>query len=222
MKNNIKKYKQTSLILLFLLLSVSIFAQKDAKAKEWLDKSSQAFSAAGDMSIYFTINIKNVSENVTESFDGRVDLKGPKFHLDVPDMETWFDGKTQWVLQKGWDEVNVTEPNQEEVQAINPTTLFNVYKAGCNYRYLGEKKDIKGRNAHEVELIPQSKKSEMTKIVMQISSSDFMPVKIHITYKNKIENIIHINKYEKNLNLSDGLFVFNVIKYPDAEIIDLR
>lgn len=215
-------YQYIGLFCLFLLISSSLFAQKDSKAKEWLDKSSEAFSKAGNMSLLFTINIVNTSENFQESFDGTIDIKGSKFHFDTPDMETWFDGKTQWVLQKGWDEVNVTEPKQEEVQAINPTTLFSVYKTGCNYRYVGENKDIKGRNVHEVELTPQDKTSEMNKIVMQISSSDYMPVKIHITYKNKMENNIYINQYKKNLELPDSLFVFNVKKYPDAEIIDLR
>ena len=222
MKKRNKYISLWAYLLISLLVSAPLFAQKEAKAKEWLDKSSKAFSDAGNLSVYFTINIKDVGANVTESFDGTIDLKGPKFHLDTPDMETWFDGKTQWVLQKGWDEVTITQPKKEEVQAINPATIFNVYKAGCYYKYLGEKTDIKGKKVQEVELTPQSKDAEMTKIVMQINSTDFMPGKIHIFYKNNLENIIHINKYQKNLNLKDTLFVFNVVKYPDAEINDLR
>lgn len=212
--------KSIGTLLLFLLLTTSVFAQKDAKAKEWLDKSSNAFSEAGNMSVSFTINIKDMSASIAESFEGTIDLKGSKFHLDTPEMEIWFDGKTQWLLQKEWEEVNVTQPSQEEVQTINPTTIFSVYKAGCNYKYLGEKKDIKGKNVQEVELTPLDKKNGITKIIMQISSSDLMPVKIQITYKNKIKNIIHINKYTKNLTLADSVFVFDVTKYPNAEIIN--
>lgn len=218
-----KKYTCVAILLTILSFnSFSVWGQKDSKAKEWLDKSSETFKKSGDLSIQFTINIKDIENKLSESFDGVIDVKGSKFRLDVPDMETWFDGKTQWVLQKGWDEVTVSEPDQQEVQTINPTTIFEVYKAGCNYKYLGEKNDINGRKVQEVELIPQSDKSEMSKIVMQISNSELMPVKIHIFYRNKIENIIHINKYQKNLNLPDTLFVFNVKKYPNAEIIDLR
>jgi len=215
--------KKNLSLLLFCLLSASFaFGQKDAKAKEWLDKSSNAFTKAGTLSVYFTMNIKDIANKLTESFDGTIDLKGNKFHLEVPEMESWFDGKTQWVLQKGWDEVSITEPSPQEVQALNPTSIFEIYKKGCNYKYAGEKTDIKGRKVQEVELIPQTKNSEMTKIVLQISTTDYMPVKIHIYYKNKIENVIHINKYEKNLKLADSVFEFNNKKHPNAEIIDLR
>jgi outer membrane lipoprotein-sorting protein len=219
-----KEMKRMCGACLFFLLTAALpaFAQKDAKAKEWLDKSSEAFNQAGDLSVDFTMNIKDLSNQVSESFDGRIDLKGAQFHLEVPDMETWFDGKTQWVLQKAWDEVNVSEPTAQEAQALNPAVIFSIYKKGCNYKYRGEKTDIKGKKAQEVELIPQAKKSDMTKIVMQIGSSDFMPVKIHIFYKNKMENIIYINKYKKNPDLTDGFFVFDKMKYPNVEIIDLR
>ena len=214
--------KNLALVVFFLSLTSFAFAQKDAKAKEWLDKSSEAFSKAGDLSVSFTMNIKDVSNKLSESFEGTIDLKGNKFHLDVPEMGSWFDGKTQWVLQKAWDEVSITEPNPQEVQALNPKTIFDMYKRGTNYKYIGETMDMKGRKVHEVELIPQAKNSEMTKIVMQISPVDYMPVKIHISYKNNIENIIHINQYKKNANLADSVFVFDSKKYPEIEIIDLR
>jgi outer membrane lipoprotein-sorting protein len=218
MKNNGSRYT----LLALLLIVTSAFAQKDAKAKEWLDKSSAAFSKAGALSVHFTMNIKDVPNKLSESFDGTIDLKGVKFPLDVPDMETWFDGKTQWVLQKDWQEVTVSEPSAQEAQALNPATIFTIYKKGCNYKYRGEKTDAKGKKVQEVELIPQAKGSEMTGIVMQIGSGDCMPVQIHIVYKNKIENSIHINQYQQNTKLTDANFVFNKKKYPDAEIIDLR
>ncbi|GHT52909.1 membrane protein [Bacteroidia bacterium] len=207
---------------LLMLVSLPGFSQKDSKAKEWLDKSSAAFGKAGALSVHFTMNIKDVPNKLSESFEGVIDMKGSKFHIEVPEMETWFDGKTQWVLQKEYQEVNISEPDAKEVQALNPATIFNLYKKGCNYKYAGEKTDSRGKKVQEVELIPQTKGSDMTKIVMQIGSGDSMPVKIHIVYKNKIENIIHINKYVKDVNLTDSYFVFDKKKYPDAEIIDLR
>ncbi|MDR2843489.1 MAG: outer-membrane lipoprotein carrier protein LolA [Candidatus Symbiothrix sp.] len=210
------------LVVAFLLACSSGFAQKDARAKEYLDKSSEAFTKAGALSVHFTLNIKDVSKNVSESFEGDIELKGAKFHLNTPDMETWFDGKTQWALQKNYDELTITEPSAEELQVINPASLFMLYKKGCNYTYLGEKKSENGKPVHEIALMPQAKNSEMTKIILQIGSTDFMPVKIHISYKNKMENSIHIAKYQKQSNLPDSKFVFDKKKYPNAEIIDLR
>ncbi|MDR2804085.1 MAG: outer-membrane lipoprotein carrier protein LolA [Dysgonamonadaceae bacterium] len=204
------------------LLPLGLCAQKDAKAKEWLDKSSAAFHEAGALSISFTLNIKDVSNKITESFDGILELKGIKFHLNTPDNEIWFDGKTQWGLLKAYDEVQISEPSAQETQILNPAAILSIYKKNCNYKYKGEKTDEKGRKVQEVELIPQAKENEMTRIVMHIGSNDSMPSKIHIFYKNGIENVIHINKYQKNTALKDTSFVFDAKKYPDAEIIDLR
>ena len=207
---------------LLLFLPFSLFAQKDANAKEYLDKSSNAFAQAGTLSVAFTMNIKDIPNNFSQSFDGIIDLKDTKFHINTPDMEVWFDGKTQWILQKDWDEVAITEPDPKEVQVLNPMTIFSMYKKGHNYRYIGEKVDIKGKKVQEVELTPQDKNSELTKIVMQINKVDFMPVKIHLFYKNKIENIIHINSYKKNVNKPDKSFAFDKKEHPNVEINDLR
>ncbi|MDR2682909.1 MAG: outer-membrane lipoprotein carrier protein LolA [Dysgonamonadaceae bacterium] len=209
-------------ISLLLLLPIGGFAQKDAKAKEWLDQSSETFAKAGALTIGFTLNIRDDQHSIAESFDGVLDLKGKQFHLNTPDNEVWFDGKTQWALQKAYDEVQVSEPSAQEAQAFNPSLILNIYKKECNYRYRGEKTNEKGRKVQEVEIIPQAKESEMTRIVLQIGSSDSMPVKIHLFYKNKMENIIHIHNYKKNAALTDSFFVFNPKKYPDAELIDLR
>jgi len=55
--------------------------------------------------------------------------KHNKFKLEMPDMETWFDGKTQWVWIKSTNEVNVSTPSSAEIAAISPLALLNIYKA---------------------------------------------------------------------------------------------
>jgi outer membrane lipoprotein-sorting protein len=209
-------------IILFLPFTSLTFAQKDAKAKDILDKSSLAFSNGGNISAHFTMNIQDPANKRSNSFDGNIDIKAEKLHIDTPDNEIWFNGKTQWVLQKEWEEVNISEPTKQEVQALNPALIFAMYKDGGKYKYLGEKTDVKMRKVHEIELISQQKKGDIARIVLQISATDFMPVMFHIYFANKIENIVYINKYQTKLNFSDSLFVFDAKKYPDAEIIDLR
>ena len=212
-----KKILFTSVILLFSLCS---FAQKDAKAKDILDKASKAYEQAGDMSVYFTMDIKDQGSNAAK-FDGQLHVKGTKLQLTTPEAETWFDGKTQWGYMKELQEVNISEPSEADMQSINPSMIFNLYKKGCNYKFNSEKTDNKNRSVYEIELLPQGK-SEMTRIVAQINKTDYMPVYFHIFYKNKMENKIYINKYSTKQNHPDKLFSFDKSKYPDAEIIDLR
>ncbi len=208
-------------ILFLAFLPIFAFSQKDSKAKEVLDKSSEVFSKAGGVSAAFTLNVKNIKTKVTESFDGSIQMKGDKFYLSTPEADSWFDGKTQWVYMKGSEEVNVSEPSKEELQMLSPSVLFNIYKKGFNYKYVGERTDIKGKQVYEVELIPQ-KKADMQKMVIQINKISWMPTMITIVNKNEINNIIYINKYEAGKNYTDSFFVFDKKKYPEVEIIDLR
>ncbi|MDR1632681.1 MAG: hypothetical protein LBR97_07365 [Dysgonamonadaceae bacterium] len=211
-------------IITILVLSTALFtpamSQKDAKAKELLDKSSVALEQAGDVSAYFTLNIKDEINKASQAFDGTILMKGNKFKIDTPDQNIYFDGKTQWIYRKSYEEVNVTQPASEEIQALNPKSIFAIYKKNCNYKYVGTKTDIKMRKVQEVNIFPQ--KGEISQITIQINTTDYFPVSFHIFYKNKIENIIYINKYQTKQNFSDSQFVFDNTQYPDVEIIDLR
>ncbi|MDR0542330.1 MAG: outer-membrane lipoprotein carrier protein LolA [Dysgonamonadaceae bacterium] len=206
---------------LFMLCATLCFAQKDAGAKSLLDKSSETFARSGGVSASFTLNIKNTATNTAESFDGSISMKGDKFFFSTPETDSWFDGKTQWVYIKNNREVNISEPTQQELQMMTPSVLFNVYKKGFNYKYTGERTDIKGRPVYELELIPR-KKAEVTKMIIQIGKRDNLPASITIVNKNGINNIIHINKYLTGQDFPDSLFVFDKKKYPEVEIIDLR
>jgi len=211
-------------IIITLIACIGFFtfatAQKDTKAKELLDKSSAALAQAGDMYAYFTLTIKDGLNKTSQSFDGTIQMKGNKFKIDTPDRNIYFDGKTQWVYDKSYEEVTISEPTGEEIQALNPKLIFSVYKNNSNLKYVGAKTDIKMRKVQEVSIFP--KKGEITQINVQINNADYFPVMFHIFYKNKIENIIYINKYQTNQNFSDDLFVFDKKQFPNAEIIDLR
>ena len=214
----IKKIVIAAVLCVGFLMPVA--AQKDAKAKELLDKSSAALAQAGDISAYFTLHVKDEINRTNQAFDGTIQMKGNKFQIDTPDRNIYFDGKTQWIYQKSYEEVNITQPAGEEIQALNPKSIFAVYKKNCNYKYMGTKTDIKMRKVQEVSIFPQ--KGEIAQITVQVNNADYFPVSFHIFYKNKIENIIYINKYQTKQNFSDSQFVFDGKQYPDAEVIDLR
>jgi outer membrane lipoprotein-sorting protein len=210
-------------VLFLTCFSTITFAQKDSKAKELLDKSSKAFLQSGDIKVSFTMNIKDITHNTTESFDGQISLKGNKFFIEVPGRDIYFDGKTQWIYEKSYEEVNISEPKGQEIQALNPAFIFELYKRGCNYKYVGGKTDVKMRKVQEITLIPKDvKKSDIKRVDMQVNETDFMPVFFHVFFNKNYENIVYVNKYQANLDFPDSLFVFDAKKHPDAEIIDLR
>ncbi|MDR3340059.1 MAG: outer membrane lipoprotein carrier protein LolA [Candidatus Symbiothrix sp.] len=214
--------KKFIIFIVCTVFSAASFAQKDAKAKDALDKASITFSNAGGLSANFTINIKDAGSQMTQSFDGEIYLKKEKFFIDVPEQNIYFDGKTQWVYNKSYEEVNISEPNKQEVQAINPASIFQIYKKDCDYKYTGEKIDSQKRKVKEVTLLPKGKNEDISRIDIQINTADFLPVYFHIYYRSQLENIIYIHQYKPNQHIPDSRFVFNQKEHPGTEIIDLR
>lgn len=210
------------IVLIGWFTATPVFAQKDAKAKEQLDKSSAMLNQSGGLSVSFTININDGINKIKQSFEGQMLLKGAKFYLDTPEQTAYFDGKTQWVYTKSIEEVSILEPQPQDIQALNPIAVFDMYKKDCDYKYKGDKIDIQKRKVKEISLFPKNKKEDIRQVDIQINPSDGMPVAFHIIYKNKSECRIYINKYQTKLNLPDSQFVFDKKKYPQAEINDLR
>jgi len=215
---------KTSLLLFVigLFLTAPAFAQKDAKAKDILDKTSAMLNQSGGISAVYTININDEARNNKQSFEGQMFLNGAKFFFDTPDQTVYFDGKTQWVLNKSYEEVSILEPQPQDLKAMNPVLVFEMYKTDCDYKYKGEKTDIQKRKVHEISLFPKNKKEEIKQVDLQIIPTDFMPVFLQITYKDNIEFRIYITKYQTKLDLLDSQFVFDKNKYPQVYVNDLR
>ena len=113
---------------LIALLSLPVIAQQQqSQAKAVLDKTAEAFRKAGGVKADFII--KSVTNGLVEgSESGTIQLKGEKFVLKASEVITWFDGKTQWSYVVRNDEVNVSNPTQEELQQINPYTFLYMYQ----------------------------------------------------------------------------------------------
>lgn len=206
------------LLSLFVILTTTVSAQNP---RTILDNASSAYQKAGGIIATFTLDSKDTKTNNTYSYDGTAHMKNDKFKIEIPDAITWFDGKTQWVYIKDTDEVNITEPTGEELQSISPSVLFNIYKKGFNLSYKGEKKNA-GITVYQIELTPQKKIGDFTKIIVQVNKSNNIFHQITLIDKNGLENTLTIKKYQTGNTYSDDLFKFSKSNYPNAEIIDLR
>ncbi|WP_108821582.1 outer membrane lipoprotein carrier protein LolA [Dysgonomonas sp. Marseille-P4361] len=206
-------------LITFLVACTSILSAQNARTI--LDNASEAYQKAGGIIATFTLESRDTKAKDTYSYDGTAHMKEDKFKIEIPDAITWFDGATQWVYIKDTDEVNISSPTGEELQSISPSVLFNIYKKGFNLSYKGEKRSA-GKLVHEIELTPQKKTGDFTKIVVQINKANNIFHRITLTDKNGLENTLTIVKYQTRNALADDTFKFNKVDYPSAEIIDLR
>lgn len=207
-------------LLLFLLATLSAYAQADRQARDVLDKTSAVFKQAGGIKAVF--NIRNTNKNGGNAGSGKgiIHLKGERFFLDTEGTLTWFDGKTQWSYLTSSEEVNISTPTPEELQSINPYALLDMYRNGYNYKYGGSKtKD--GKQGYEVVLTPINKKQEIRSITLFVSKN-YQPLSIVIEQKDKVRSEITVTSYQASLSLPDDTFRFDRTKYPEAEMIDLR
>ncbi|MGP1476814.1 MAG: LolA-like putative outer membrane lipoprotein chaperone [Phocaeicola sp.] len=195
-------------IVILLLSHATTFAQQSDKAMEILDKTAQNIKNAGGISVTFS-----------GSQNGSILLEGEKFYLNNGNVESWFDGKTQWSYMKDNEEVNISNPTSEELQNINPYALLSFYKQGYNYIYEGTK-NVKGKIYYKVILKPQ-RVVNIIEIVLYITK-DYLPQDIKIKAKNQPEQIISIISYKLHQKYNDAIFKYGKSKYPNAEIIDLR
>lgn len=210
------------IIFLSLLLGVGLNVELQAQsARSILDKASDAYNKAGAIQASFSLNVKDAKGQTTYSYQGKAQMKGDKFRIEIPDGITWFDGKTQWVYLKESDEVNITIPTGEELQAISPAAMFNSYKKGYNLKSNGSK-TVRGKTVYEVEMTPQKKNDDIRKIVVQIDKVNNIFSSITMIDRSGNQNILTVTSLQTKANIPESRFVFEKKEYPQSEIIDLR
>ena len=213
---------KTGRLVCILLLSAALpafCAKNDKEAVRWLDRLAEAYEKSGGVEAAFTVEIRdNAAPGQVESFSGEIKMQGKKFYIDTPDMRTWFDGKTQWAMLKSVNEVNISEPAEEELQAVNPYVLLQLYKSGytCNFA----KGSASG--APVIELVPEVKENTLEKIVVTVAADRLYPSSVELINKNGTSNLIRITKYRPGMNYKDEQFVFDKKDCPGADLIDLR
>lgn len=207
---------------LIALLSLPVIAQQQqSQAKAVLDKTAEVFRKAGGVKADFTV--KAVTNGLAEGAEsGTIQLKGEKFVLKTSDIVTWFDGKTQWSYVAKNDEVNVSNPTQEELQQINPYTFLYMYQKGFSYK-LGAARTFSGKAVWEVILTAKDKKQELERIVLYVTKDAYEPLYILLQQRGQqTRNEITVTDYQTRQNYADRIFTFDRKQYPNAEIIDLR
>ena len=198
--------KKLFFTLLTLLLPYCLSAQTD-KAKVVLDKVISTFTEEGGIQIDFEGTEK-----------GTIVMKGEKFYLHSGQIQSWYDGKTQWSYVADTEEVNISHPTPEELQGINPYFILINYQENFESSYKGTNTH-EGKQVQEIVLAPKGKANEQ--ITLWISKSNH-PIYIKVVNNGKPVSEFHVKSVRKQEGINDHVFRFNKSLYPNAEIIDLR
>lgn len=202
-----------------ILCACTLLPVQAQKAQDILDKTAGKLKNSGGIEAVFEATaFKGTKE--TGSASGTIKVKGNKFKIESNSLTTWFDGKTQWTLLAGSDEVNVSTPTAAELQAINPYSFINIYKKG--YTATLTKASYEGKSVHEVRLVATSKKSSMQKILLTIDPTTLMPLSVRFKNAKGDWTRIRVRSIKTGRKFADAVFTFDAKQHPGIEVIDLR
>jgi outer membrane lipoprotein-sorting protein len=126
----------------------------------------------------------------------------------------WFDGKTQWTYLKNNDEVNVSNPTEAQLQAINPYNFIHLYKRGYTYTMNTASTD------YVIHLVANSADRKIKELFISVNKKTYQPKQVKML-QGKKWTTFDINSIKKE-NIADSQFRFNAKDFPKAEVIDLR
>ena len=199
------------LFILFAVLPLVLFAQNDREA----ERRVKAVVSELKQSAYegrFTLLYYNAQSETTDKQSGDLTIKGNKFRMTLGANETKFDGRTQWVFVSEYNEVSITEPTKEELREINPLAMIEYYVA--------KDKISQGDNG-VINFYPiEPKGSEYFRIELRLNQLN-LPTRLVIHQKNGDKITLVWDSLNKT-KVDDAYFYFDVAKYPNVEVNDLR
>ena len=197
--------KRIGIIMVAALMSMGSFAQS---AKAVLDKAAATITAQSGVKANFKMTTANGSTS------GTIAIKGKKFYATTPQAKVWFDGKTQWTYLKNNDEVNVSNPTEAQLQAINPYNFIHLYKRGYTYTMNTAGTD------YVIHLMASNADRKIKELFISVNKKSYQPKQVKML-QGKKWTTFDINSIKKE-NIPDSQFRFNAKDFPKAEVIDLR
>jgi len=197
-----------------MVLPFFLSSQDDNKAVELLDKMSDNYKKMKGFTSSFTYSMNNLSEDIQDSFEGKISVRNEKYILFIEGQKIINDSKTVWTYIEELNEVTISEfdPSEQEISLNN---IFEIYKEGFTYKYLGIKEDFS-----MIEIYPEDEDKSYYKILFKINSSNLL--ESFTVYDNSNSLYIYsINDFVEE-ELDATLFSFELENYPDIEVIDFR
>ncbi len=205
--------------ILFLLISFSIsslsFAQNDPNAKKILDAvSTKVKSFKG---ITGSFSIKSITSKGKDNGvkTGSVSIKGQKYILKQGKVEIICDAVKIYNYD-GSKTVTIT-PVEESGQTLSPQNLLsNFYDKDFTYKLISTKD-----NFHEIQLVPNDKRKNFSKVTVFVDKAKSMITKAKILDKSNNTIEFTLNNVNTNAVLADNIFTFNKAHYPaNIEVLD--
>lgn len=207
--------KKITFLLSFIFLNAYfLFSQDDKIALDMLNSMSDNYKKMKGFTSSFTYSMKNLTEDITDSFSGKISVRDDKYVLYIEGQKIINDSKTVWTYLEDLNEVTISDFDPSE-QDISINNVFEVYKEGYKHKFIDKVNEI-----NNVEIYPDDEGKSYFKISFAILENNLLS---SFTVYDK-SNSIFIYSIDDFLEeeLDNELFTFDLEKYLDIEVIDFR
>lgn len=199
-----------SLLIAVFISSLTINAAAQTASSIMTSLQRQILSSPA-IEAQFTIN------GGSESVQGTAIIQGAAFTFTTPQVDVWYDGRTQWAYLPGSREVTITEPTAEELTAVNPFAIMRSYETAYNIRRLP---DVKTN--HRVSLTPKNAHSGIVDIIVTTDATSAWPTALQVKFDDGRLIDLQIDRISGRPAPPQETFKYDTKRHPDAEVIDLR
>jgi outer membrane lipoprotein-sorting protein len=214
-------------VALLLAGIVTIYAQpkgmgiNDPEAKKILDAVSAKFKSFKGVQAKFALNIENSAGKSLGTKTGIVFMKGNKYRVTITGQEIFCDGSNISTYDKGANEVTITKIDPS-ANSLTPQKIFtNFYDKDFLYK-LNQEKTVAGKKTQEIELTPIDKSKPFFKVLVYVDKASQIISSTKVFEKTGNKYTYSVTGMNTTTPVNDNQFVFDIKKYPGAELVDLR
>ena len=210
--------------LFFLLLtSHNQFAQDYETGEAILKKVAEKTNTYETIDIKFTLNQESMQTGESFTEHGKIILKDKKYKIILEDTEILYDGKTMWTYLISAEEVNITEPKQDNnaLSITNPRRILNIYNEDFKCNYVDDV-TIDNTVYHKIDLYPNDLDKKYSRIRVLVNKETLQIYMSTIFYKDGNRFSLTLSEFNTHKHFPDSIFSFNKEANPDVEVIDMR
>ena len=213
--------KKFGIIAILCCFATLLFAEVNEEAVALLDKTSNLYKQSTGTEMSLKISIDDAQTGQQTSVNGNLKTRDKRFVLSTSFATMNFDGTNLYIYQPDVNEITISSPAESEISDMDPTQIMSMYSEGYQIPK-PEYSTENGKKIAIVSLYPEDKAEDFHRLSLKIDLSNYCPLQITTYGKNGMTNTIDILKIDTNKNFSEKELIFDLKKYPKAQIIDIR
>lgn len=211
-KNKIYSKSLILTAILILMSGVAFAAQPNLTAQQILDRVVKALSTTPSLSFEMTLQSGSTTSKA------RMVMGKELFRFDNEGISVFYDGKTQWTIDREAAEVSITEPTESEITEINPLAFVRNYNK--NYNVSLVKTSDNGTYTVKMTAIKKSLYVRSAQVV--VSSRTWLPTHVTALLATGQSLNVRVDNAESGSALPKTFYQFDTKGAKGLEVIDLR